>query len=143
MRYNLAHESTPSGSQLLRQKLQGCFRALFGSILPLFVFAHFTHHVITAIAAPLLPLIRTSFSLSYTQSGVLLSAFTIAYGLGHLPAGRLSDRFDFRYSFALIALILLVLTVICGAILAGLRQEGRSREGYPGPTAAEGTPTGR
>ncbi len=77
---------------MLTQKLRGYLRRFFGSLLPLFVLAHFTHHVITAIAAPLLPLIRSSFALSYTQAGLLLSAFTIAYGLGHLPAGWLSDR---------------------------------------------------
>jgi fucose permease len=77
---------------MLTQKLRGYFRTFFGSLLPLFVLAHFTHHVITAITAPLLPLIRSSFSLSYTQSGLLLSAFTVSYGLGHLPAGWLADR---------------------------------------------------
>jgi FSR family fosmidomycin resistance protein-like MFS transporter len=84
---------------------------MFGSILPLFVLAHFTHHVITAIAAPLLPLIRTSFSLSYTQSGLLLSAFTMAYGLGHLPAGWLSDR---------ISPVLMIFVGIAGVAIAGV-----------------------
>jgi FSR family fosmidomycin resistance protein-like MFS transporter len=95
---------------LLTQKLRGYFRAFFGSILPLFVLAHFTHHVITAIAAPLLPLIRTSFSLSYTQSGLLLSAFTVAYGIGHLPAGWLSDR---------ISPVLMIFVGIAGIAIAG------------------------
>lgn len=96
---------------MLSQKLRGYFRTFFGSILPLFVLAHFTHHVITAIAAPLLPLIRTSFSLSYTQSGVLLSAFTIAYGVGHLPAGWLSDR---------ISPVLMIFIGIAGVAIAGV-----------------------
>jgi FSR family fosmidomycin resistance protein-like MFS transporter len=96
---------------LLTQKLQGYFRAFFGSIMPLFVLAHFTHHVITAIAAPLLPLIRTSFSLNYTQSGVLLSAFTIVYGIGHLPAGWLSDR---------ISPVLMMFIGIAGVAIAGV-----------------------
>jgi FSR family fosmidomycin resistance protein-like MFS transporter len=95
---------------LLTQKLRGYFRTFFGSILPLFVLAHFTHHVITAIAAPLLPLIRTSFSLSYTQSGLLLSAFTVAYGVGHLPAGWLSDR---------ISPVLMIFVGIAGIAIAG------------------------
>lgn len=60
--------------------------------MPLFVLAHFTHHIITAIAAPLLPLIRTSFNLTYTTSGLLLTAFTLAYGIAHLPAGWLTGR---------------------------------------------------
>jgi FSR family fosmidomycin resistance protein-like MFS transporter len=96
---------------LLTQKLQGYFRAFFGSIMPLFVLAHFTHHVITAIAAPLLPLIRTSFSLNYTQSGVLLSAFTIVYGIGHLPAGWLSDR---------ISPVLMMFIGIAGVAITGV-----------------------
>jgi len=51
---------------VLTQNLRGYIRAFFCSILPLFVLVHFAHHVITAIAAPLLPLIRASFSLNYT-----------------------------------------------------------------------------
>lgn len=62
------------------------------ALMPLFVLAHFTHHIITAVAAPLLPLIRTSFDLNYTTSGLLLTAFTLAYGLGHLPSGWLTGR---------------------------------------------------
>lgn len=96
---------------MLTQKLRGYFRTFFGSLLPLFVLAHFTHHVITAITAPLLPLIRSSFSLSYTQSGLLLSAFTISYGLGHLPAGWLADR---------ISAVLMIFVGIAGVALAGV-----------------------
>ncbi len=96
---------------MLTQKLRGYLRTFFGSILPLFVLAHFTHHVITAIVAPLLPLIRTSFSLSYTQSGILLSAYTIAYGVGHLPAGWLSDR---------ISPVLMIFIGIAGVAVAGV-----------------------
>jgi FSR family fosmidomycin resistance protein-like MFS transporter len=96
---------------LLSSKLRGHLLTFVGSILPLFVLAHFTHHVITAIAAPLLPLIRTSFSLSYTQSGILLSAFTITYGVGHLPAGWLSDR---------ISPVLMIFVGIAGVAIAGV-----------------------
>jgi FSR family fosmidomycin resistance protein-like MFS transporter len=96
---------------MLTQKLSGYLRTFFGSILPLFVLAHFTHHVITAIAAPLLPLIRTSFSLSYTQAGILLSAFTFSYGVGHLPAGWLSDR---------ISPVLMIFIGITGVAVAGV-----------------------
>ncbi|MBN2553194.1 MAG: MFS transporter [Spirochaetales bacterium] len=96
---------------MLSNKLRGYIGGFFGSILPLFVLAHFTHHVITAIAAPLLPLIRSSFSLSYTQSGVLLSAFTMAYGVGHLPAGWLSGR---------ISPVLMIFIGIAGVAIAGV-----------------------
>jgi MFS family permease len=96
---------------LLTEKLRGYFRTFFGSILPLFALAHFTHHVITAIAAPLMPMIRTSFSLNYTQAGLLLSAFTVVYGLGHLPAGWLSDR---------ISPVLMIFIGIAGVAVAGV-----------------------
>jgi MFS family permease len=96
---------------MLTQNLRGYLRSFTGSLLPLFVLAHFTHHVITAIAAPLLPLIRSSFSLSYTQSGLLLSALTVSYGLGHLPAGWLSDR---------IGAVVLIFVGIVGVALAGV-----------------------
>jgi len=60
--------------------------------LPLFVLAHFAHHLLTALPIPLLPLIRDDFALDYTQSGLLLSAFTLCYGIGQLPAGWLADH---------------------------------------------------
>jgi len=96
---------------MLKQNLRTYLRTFFGSLLPLFVLAHFTHHVITAIAAPLLPLIRSNFALSYTQSGLLLSAFTVSYGLGHLPAGWLSDR---------IGAALMIFIGIAGVAVAGI-----------------------
>lgn len=56
-------------------------------------------------------MIRTSFSLSYTESGLLLSAFTIAYGVGHLPSGWLSDR---------VSPLLMIFIGIAGVAIAGL-----------------------
>jgi len=94
-----------------RRATGGLVQTFFGSLLPLFVLAHFTHHIVTAIAAPLLPLIRTSFALNYTQSGLLLSAFTISYGLGHLPAGWLSDR---------ISPMIMIFVGIAGVAMAGV-----------------------
>jgi MFS family permease len=37
-------------------------------------------------------MIRSDFALDYTQSGLVISAFTLAYGIGQLPAGWLADR---------------------------------------------------
>jgi MFS family permease len=37
-------------------------------------------------------MIRRDFGLDYTRSGWVISAFTIAYGIGQLPAGLLADR---------------------------------------------------
>ena len=86
-------------------------RALFTGLVPLFALAHFGHHLLTALPIPLLPMIRDDFALDYTQSGLLISAFAISYGIGQLPAGWLADRIGRR----------IVVTIgICGVALAGL-----------------------
>lgn len=60
---------------------------------------------------PLSPFIRDNFDLDYTQFGILLSAFSLSYGISQLPAGWLADRIGRR----------LLLTIgICGVALAGL-----------------------
>lgn len=41
---------------------------------------------------PLMPMIRTEFNLSYTEAGILISAFSITSGLSQLPAGWIADR---------------------------------------------------
>jgi len=74
------------------RRLYPSMRLFLASSLPLFIVAHFAHHVVTAATAPLLPLVRTTFGLSYAQSGLILSAFSLSYGLAHLPAGWLNDR---------------------------------------------------
>ena len=84
--------------------------SLFSGWMPLFVLAHFVHHLLTALPIPLLPMIRSDFSLDYTKSGLVISAFNLSYGFGQLPAGWLADRTGPR----------LVLTIgICGVALAG------------------------
>ena len=80
-------------------------------LVPLFVLAHCAHHILTALPTPFLPMIRNDFNLNYTQSGLLLSAFSISYGLGQLPAGWLADR---------IGQIILITLGICGVAVAGL-----------------------
>jgi len=86
-------------------------RAIFGGTLPLFVLGHFSHHILTAITVPLTPFIRSAFHLDYTQSGLVVSAFTLAYGFGQLPAGWLADRIDPRK---------LMIVGISGVALAGI-----------------------
>ncbi len=58
-----------------------------------FMVAHFGHHLCTTAVVPLLPMIRDSFDLDYLRSGLLLPAFSLAYGLVQLPMGAISDRF--------------------------------------------------
>ncbi|MBU1744859.1 MAG: MFS transporter [Proteobacteria bacterium] len=86
-------------------------RAIFGGALPLFVLGHFSHHILTAITVPLTPFIRSAFNLDYTQSGLVVSAFMLAYGFGQLPAGWLADRIDPRK---------LMIVGISGVALAGI-----------------------
>ncbi len=60
--------------------------------MPLFILAHLSHHILSALLTPLLPYIRDHFALTYTQAGWLISAFNLSYGAGQLPAGWLADR---------------------------------------------------
>jgi MFS family permease len=80
-------------------------------LVPLFVLAHCGHHLLTALPLPLLPMIRGDFGLDYTQSGFVISAFMLSYGIGQLPAGLLADRVGPR---------ILMTTGILGVALAGL-----------------------
>ncbi|MFC2002065.1 MFS transporter [Chloroflexota bacterium] len=79
--------------------------------MPLFVFAHFAHHLLTALPIPLLPMIRSNFDLDYTQAGFVVSAFTLAYGFSQIPSGWLSDRIGPR---------IMITISICGLGAAGL-----------------------
>jgi len=74
------------------------------------VLAHFFHHLMTALPVPLLPFIRDDFGLDYTRSGLLISAFSLAYGVSQLPAGWLADRIGPR---------ILITIGISGVALAG------------------------
>ena len=103
-------------------------------MIPLFVLGHFSHHVMTAITVPLIPFIRSSFSLDYAQSGLVVSAFSLSYGIAQLPAGWLADRIEPRMlmtisisGVALVGImvglsqsyILMILFLILMGILAG------------------------
>ncbi len=80
-------------------------------MLSLFVLAHFSHHLIPALLIPLLPYIRDDLSLTYTQAGWLVSAYSLAYGISQLPSGWLADRIGPR----------IVLTIgVAGVGVAGL-----------------------
>ncbi len=62
------------------------------TIMPLYVFAHFSHHLLTSLPAPLLVFIRPDLNLSYAQAAQITTAFAMAYGLSQLPAGWFSVR---------------------------------------------------
>jgi FSR family fosmidomycin resistance protein-like MFS transporter len=58
-----------------------------------------------------------------TLLGVYFLGSSAGGGVFTPVVGWLSDRHGFRYSFAAVALAILVLTVLCGLILLGLRDE--------------------
>lgn len=72
------------------------FSHLISRWLVLFTVAHFSHHLLTALSGPLLPFMRSEFNLDYARSGVVLSVFSITYGLSQLPGGWLADRLGGR-----------------------------------------------
>jgi MFS family permease len=84
-------------------------------MLPLFVLAHFFHHFTAAFLQPLTPFIRDEFALDYTQIGLILFAYNLAYGFSHLPAGWLSDHLGPR----LMILIGISGVALC-AVLTGI-----------------------
>ena len=91
------------------KKFKRCSFSL--GLLPLFMLAHFSHHLLTALPIPLLPFIRDTFTLDYTQAGLVVSVFGLSYGIAQLPAGWLADRIGLR---------IMITVGICGVALAGL-----------------------
>jgi len=63
-----------------------------GSTATFFTYTHLSHDLCTGLLIALLPLIRESLGLSYLQSGMLLSAYTITAGLSQFPGGWIGDR---------------------------------------------------
>ena len=88
-------------------------RPFVTGLLPLFMAAHFGHHVVGAMLNPLMPMIRTDLGLNYTQSGFLMSVFSVVGGIAQLPAGWLADRFGAR----LMVLISVTGVAICGVLI--------------------------
>jgi len=86
-------------------------RSVFKGFLPVYVLAHFVHHILIALPAPLLPLIRNEFSLSYTKAALIQSSFSWTYGAAQIPAGFLADRIRPR---------ILLIIGICGVAAAGI-----------------------
>ena len=63
-----------------------------GGTATFFSYTHLSHDLCTGLLIALLPLIKESLGLSYLQSGLLLSAFTITTGLSQFPGGWIGDR---------------------------------------------------
>ncbi len=115
----------------------------------LFILAHFSHHVLTALVVPLLPFIRDSFSLNYAAAGMIPAAFTFFYGLGQLPAGWLADKAGPRlmlsvgvagvaFAGALVGLSQGMILLVAGLILMGLAGGGYHPAAPPAISGAVG-----
>ncbi|MBI4267509.1 MAG: MFS transporter [Chloroflexi bacterium] len=92
-------------------------RWVFSGLVPIFVLAHFSHHVLSSLLVPLTPFIRDEFSLDYTQSGLLISAFTLTYGISQIPVGWFGDRLGPR-----ILIAIGISGVAAAGLLVGLSQ---------------------
>lgn len=69
-----------------------CVRQSVPTLVVLFMCAHGAHHLVTALPVPLLPFIRNEFGLDYTQAALVVSAFSVPYGIAQMPSGWLADR---------------------------------------------------
>ncbi len=112
-----------------------------GTYIALFIGAHFAHHLLTALVVPMLPYIRDGFGLTYAQSGMVVSAFTLSYGIGQLPGGWLADCVGRGYLITIgiaglsLAAAVAGLTVSYAGLIAALIAMGIAGGGYH-PSAA-------
>ena len=90
------NQSQPPNTQKGSGVRQSGLRPFVTGVFPLFLIAHFGYHVVGAMLNPFMPMIRNELHLTYTQTGVLISAFSITGGISQLPAGWLADRFGAR-----------------------------------------------
>ncbi len=67
-------------------------RSFMWKSLPFFIFAHATHHILTALPQPLLPYIQAEFGLNNAGAAGVTSAFSLSGGAAQLPAGWAADR---------------------------------------------------
>ena len=95
--------------------LKGRLIAFFSGLVPLFILAHFMHHIPGLLIQPLSPYIRDALHLDYSQVAWLSSAYTFSYGLSNLPAGWLGGRIAPR-----LLITIGVVGVAIGGLMAGL-----------------------
>jgi FSR family fosmidomycin resistance protein-like MFS transporter len=94
---------------------KGRLIAFFSGLVPLFILAHFMHHIPGLLIQPLSPYIRDALHLDYSQVAWLSSAYTFSYGLSNLPAGWLGGRIAPR-----LLITIGVVGVAIGGLMAGL-----------------------
>lgn len=62
--------------------------------LLLIIFSHTLAHIFMASLAPLLPLIRKEFDLSYTMVGAVTFILSLCFAFSSIPTGIISDKVD-------------------------------------------------
>jgi MFS family permease len=87
------------------------------SLVPLFILAHFGHHLVESLHQPMLPYIRDEFKLNYQQSASVPMVYSLSSGFGQLLAGWLADRIGRR-----ILITIGIVGVAAVGILIGLSQ---------------------
>ena len=74
--------------------LTNVFHQWGGTISAIFACTHLTHDICAGLLVALLPLIKADLELSYLQSGLLLTAYTITSGLSQFLGGLAGDRIN-------------------------------------------------
>jgi MFS family permease len=93
-------------------RIKNYYKELFPGLVPLFILAHFMHHVPGFIIQSVQPSIRDHFGLDYLKIGTLTGAYNASYGASNLLAGWLGgDR---------IAPRLLIAVGVAGVAIFGL-----------------------
>jgi MFS transporter, FSR family, fosmidomycin resistance protein len=78
------------------------YQELFPGLVPLFILAHFMHHIPGFIIQSVQPSIRDYFGLDYLQIGALNGIYNASYGASNLVSGWLSgDRISTRFLIAI------------------------------------------
>jgi MFS family permease len=77
---------------LRRGRFSAVFRQWGGGTASFFTYTHLTQDLCTGLLTAMLPLVKEGLGLTYLQSGILLSAYTITSGLSQIPGGWIGDR---------------------------------------------------
>jgi len=82
----------------------------------LITFSHVLIHIFPASIAPLLPLIKTEFNLSYTGVGLLTFILSLCWAFSGIPAGIASDKMDriklIVFMFFLVSIFSAIITLM-------------------------------
>lgn len=82
----------------------------------LITFSHTLIHIFPATLAPLLPLIRAEFGLSYTKVGIVTFVLSLCWAFSGIPAGVISGKIDrikmFFFTFLVVGTFAILLSLV-------------------------------